>query len=205
MFVCAWPSTRHTCTLHIVVSFTDCTHLMVCDPQPFHSCQAKRAARWTQKHGKTVFRLDARGVCLVLLIVHSETEGVPPHAFRDVRSKLQTLYDVFQRKGPTLANPFWAILVLARLFVGQIHFWPFHFWPIHMDLGVCVMVGPQGWSLNPEKNRATKGGDPKDGATTAREPKRAHFRALALQTPPKFHEKTPRERQRERKWGGRGK
>ena len=33
--------------------------------------------------------------------------------------------------------------------------------------------------------------------TTAREPKRAHLR-VPLQTPPKFHEKTPREGRRER-------
>ena len=33
-----------------------------------------------------------------------------------------------------------------------------------------------------------------------REPKRAHFKVPALQTPPKFNEKTPRERQKERKW-----
>ena len=31
--------------------------------------------------------------------------------------------------------------------------------------------------------------------------KRAHFRVPALPTPPKFHEKTPREREKERKWG----
>ena len=35
--------------------------------------------------------------------------------------------------------------------------------------------------------------------------KRAHFRAPALQTPPKFHEKTPRETQKERNGGGKGK
>ena len=35
--------------------------------------------------------------------------------------------------------------------------------------------------------------------------KRARLRAPALQTPPKFHEKTPKERQKERKWGERGK
>ena len=40
--------------------------------------------------------------------------------------------------------------------------------------------------------------------TTAREPKRAHLRVPALQTPPKFHEKTPRETQQERSGGGRG-
>ena len=34
--------------------------------------------------------------------------------------------------------------------------------------------------------------------TTAREPKRAHLSAPALQTPPKFHEKTPREGRKER-------
>ena len=34
--------------------------------------------------------------------------------------------------------------------------------------------------------------------TTAREPKHAHLRAPALQTPPKFNEKTPRETQKER-------
>ena len=41
--------------------------------------------------------------------------------------------------------------------------------------------------------------------TTAREPKRAHLRAPALETPPKFHERTPRETQKERNGGGRGK
>ena len=35
--------------------------------------------------------------------------------------------------------------------------------------------------------------------TTAREPKRAHL-APTLETPPKFHGKTPREREKERKW-----
>ena len=35
--------------------------------------------------------------------------------------------------------------------------------------------------------------------TTAREPKRAHFRAPALQTPPKFHGKTPKREKKERK------
>ena len=34
--------------------------------------------------------------------------------------------------------------------------------------------------------------------TTAREPKRAHLSAPALRTPPKFHEKTPREGRKER-------
>ena len=38
-----------------------------------------------------------------------------------------------------------------------------------------------------------------------RTPKRAHFRAPALQTPPKFHEKTPRERKRARMGAGEGK
>ena len=37
--------------------------------------------------------------------------------------------------------------------------------------------------------------------TTAREPKRAQLRAPALQTPPKFHEKTPRERQKKAEMG----
>ena len=35
--------------------------------------------------------------------------------------------------------------------------------------------------------------------TTAREPKRAHLRVPALQTPPKFHEKTPREKKKDTK------
>ena len=35
--------------------------------------------------------------------------------------------------------------------------------------------------------------------------KRAHFRAPALQTPPKFHEKTPRERKKKENCGGGGK
>ena len=34
--------------------------------------------------------------------------------------------------------------------------------------------------------------------------KRSHLSPPALQTPAKFHKKTPRERQQERKWGGRG-
>ena len=42
--------------------------------------------------------------------------------------------------------------------------------------------------------------------TTAREPKRAHFRVLPVKTQPKFNEKTQSERQREeRNGGGRGK
>ena len=42
--------------------------------------------------------------------------------------------------------------------------------------------------------------------TTAREPKRGHFRAPALQTPPKFHERTPkRERRKKEICGGREK
>ena len=36
--------------------------------------------------------------------------------------------------------------------------------------------------------------------TTARNPKRAHLSVPALQTPPKFNEKTPRERQKDQKW-----
>ena len=39
---------------------------------------------------------------------------------------------------------------------------------------------------------------PPGSHTTAREPKRAHFRVPAFKTPPKFNEKTPRERQKER-------
>ena len=34
-------------------------------------------------------------------------------------------------------------------------------------------------------------------------PKRAHFRAPALPTPPKFHERTPRERKKKENCGGR--
>ena len=41
--------------------------------------------------------------------------------------------------------------------------------------------------------------------TTAREPKRTHFRVPAFKTPPKFHEETPRETQKERNGGGKGK
>ena len=41
--------------------------------------------------------------------------------------------------------------------------------------------------------------------TTARDPKRAHFRVPAFKTPPKFNEKTPRETQKERNGGGKGK
>ena len=36
--------------------------------------------------------------------------------------------------------------------------------------------------------------------TTAREPKRAHFRVLAFKTPPKFHEKTPRDTETAKRW-----
>ena len=36
--------------------------------------------------------------------------------------------------------------------------------------------------------------------TTAREPKRAHLSVPALETPPKLHEMTPRERENERVW-----
>ena len=41
--------------------------------------------------------------------------------------------------------------------------------------------------------------------TTAREPKRAHLSVPALQTPPKFHEKTPRERRMNEISGGKEK
>ena len=42
--------------------------------------------------------------------------------------------------------------------------------------------------------------------TTAREPKRGHFRAPALQTPPKFHERIPTREKKERKlWRAREK
>ena len=41
--------------------------------------------------------------------------------------------------------------------------------------------------------------------TTTREPKRAHLRARRFKTPPKFHEKTSRERQKEQKCAGEGK
>ena len=46
--VCAWPSTRHTCTLQSAFS----TMTSMCTHSPFHSCQEKRVARWTQIHGK---------------------------------------------------------------------------------------------------------------------------------------------------------
>ena len=41
--------------------------------------------------------------------------------------------------------------------------------------------------------------------TTAQELQMCTFQAPALQTPPKFHEKTPRKKQKERNGGGRGK
>ena len=43
------------------------------------------------------------------------------------------------------------------------------------------------------------------GIHTAREPKRTYFRVSAPQTPSKFNEKTPRETEKERNGGGRGK
>ena len=51
---------------------------------------------------------------------------------------------------------------------------------------------------------------PPDRATGARtrqpeNSKRAHFRHLRFKTPPKFHEKTPRETQKQRNGGGKGK
>ena len=66
-------------------------------------------------------------------------------------------------------------------------------------------VGPRRWG---PKGGAPKGGGPKFGAFFLSRPpfprqpensKRAHLRVPALQTPPKFHEKTPKERERERK------
>ena len=41
--------------------------------------------------------------------------------------------------------------------------------------------------------------------TTAREPKRAHFRVRPSKTPPKFNERTPKRDKKERNGGGRGK
>ena len=49
-------------------------------------------------------------------------------------------------------------------------------------------------------------GGPRRGFTQQpKNSKRAHFRAPALQTPPKFHERTPRERRKKENCGGRGK
>ena len=48
-------------------------------------------------------------------------------------------------------------------------------------------------------------GGPPGLHTTAENSKRAHLRVRALQTPPKFNEKTPRETQKERNGGGKGK
>ena len=63
-------------------------------------------------------------------------------------------------------------------------------------------VGPEGWG--PE------GWGPEGWAAGARtrqpkNSKRAHLRAPAFKTPPKFNEKTPRETQKERNGGGKGK
>ena len=57
--------------------------------------------------------------------------------------------------------------------------------------------GLSGCRVKPRRPHQT--GPP--GLHTTTHSKRAHLRVPALQTPPKFHEKTPKERQKERKWG----
>ena len=92
---------------------------------------------------------------------------------------------------------------------------PHHFCSFCLSLGVFSLNfggfgedrGPQmctfgllGCRVKPRRLRGRRG--------FTREPensKRAHLTHPKLQTPPKFHEKTPRQRQKERKWGGRGK
>ena len=67
------------------------------------------------------------------------------------------------------------------------------------DPEICTF-GLSGCRVKPRRLRGRRG--------FTRQPensKRAHLTPPALQTPQKFHEKTPRERQKEQKWGGRGK
>ena len=59
-------------------------------------------------------------------------------------------------------------------------------------LGLCETAAP------PDRAAGARTRQPENS-------KRAHFRVPALQTPPKFHEKTPRETQKERNGGGTGK
>ena len=81
------------------------------------------------------------------------------------------------------------VVVCCCLCVVVVWFWTFRFSP-------CL----SGCRLKPRPLRGRRG--------FTRQPensKRVHFRVPALQTPPKFHEKTPRETQKERNGGGRGK
>ena len=66
------PGSTRTClclTIHAIRAhyFTDCTYLMTCDPQPFHSCQEKCVARWTQIHGKQDNKFSGAGRRLKLI------------------------------------------------------------------------------------------------------------------------------------------
>ena len=128
---------------------------------------------------------------------------------------------------------------------GYALFWPILFWPIlsgqcgGVECGVCVgvvcgwVVGYWWWVVGgcvpaplpdsppPDPLPGTPPPDPRRlwgrrGLTRQPEnSKRAHLRVPALQTPPKFHEKTPRETKKntketpreskkERKWCGNG-
>ena len=59
------------------------------------------------------------------------------------------------------------------------------------DAQMCTL-GLSGCRVEPRRPHQT---GPPGLHTTAREPKRVHLRVLALQTSPKFHEKTQRERE----------
>ena len=88
-------------------------------------------------------------------------------------------------------------------------------------MGARRVGGPEGWGPDLEKVGARRVGARRVGPrsvgarssqtppvfhTTAREPKRAHLRVPAPQTPPKFHARTPKRGNNERKlWWERGK
>ena len=62
-----------------------------------------------------------------------------------------------------------------------------------VEFWTCTFDGPRASKHHPKSMR------PPGFHTTAREPKRAHLSAPALQTSPEFHERTPRERERRKK------
>ena len=122
-----------------------------------------------------------------------------------------------------LASHFWPILAVSGQWFGQfwsIQFWPIRFWPAHsaslfltnpildywfvcccvcvlllcvllllccccVVVVCCCFVVVLVWT---------------GFHTPVREPKRAHLRVLAFKNPTKFHEKTPKETHKERKW-----
>ena len=98
-----------------------------------------------------------------------------------------------------LAGQFWPVRF------WPVHFWPIRFWPIHFDVVVCVVVCVVCCVLCVVCCVFCVFSKPSGLHKTTREPKRAHLTHPALQTPPKFHEKTPEKDKKSEHGAGEGK